>query len=218
MDEIDAYRAEHSLVQRHRFLNNENVTHEEMLAVEAVQSNCYPRRQDSQKLPCRHPFVCPPLSHRLERSEFSLNLAVARTIVHVRSHSRIDTREQIGVLWMKSVDPLRPLAFHGGSRADAGHDLILMNIQTGAMQMQNFHCPSLIAAGLESPSRKSSKRAQGPGPAPGTFSGAQGFRVRLRYGLVRTNKTSTSVPATTAACAKVPTRFVSCGSGTSAVG
>jgi len=61
-----------------------------------------------------------------------------------------------------------------------------VNIQTGAMRMQNFHHPSSHAAGLEPPLRKSNKRAAGPLPALDTIRGAQGSRVRLEHGLERT--------------------------------
>ena len=88
-----------------------------------------------------------------------------------------------------------------------------MNIQTGAMRMQNFHHPSLRAAGLEPPFRKSNKRAAGPSPALDTIRGAQGFRVRLIDGLERT-KMQTDLAAADAASPyhQPPTRFIPRGS------
>src|ERR1700730_12050887 len=85
-----------------------------------------------------------------------------------------------------------PLDLAFDRMTDAGHDRILMNIQTGAMRMQNFHHSLLDRRRRGIPSRKSRTRAPGPLPARGTIWGAQGFRVRLTDGLARTKKTSTS--------------------------
>ncbi len=61
-----------------------------------------------------------------------------------------------------------------------------MNIQTGAMGIENLHASSFCAAGLEPPFRKSKQRAAGLLPALDTIRGAQGLRVRLTDGLERT--------------------------------
>jgi hypothetical protein len=92
-----------------------------------------------------------------------------------------------------------------------------MNIQTGAMRMQNFHHPSLRAAGLEPPFRKSNKRAAGPLPALDTIRGAQGFQVRLIDGLERT-KIQADLAAAASPYHQPPTRFIPRGSGAPAKG
>ena len=68
-----------------------------------------------------------------------------------------------------------------------------MNIKTGTMWMQNFHCFSLNAAGLEPRCGNLELVLRGC-CQPVTIWGAQGFRVRLTDGLARTKITPTSVP------------------------
>src|SRR5271165_1290932 len=78
--------------------------------------------------------------------------------------------------------------------AGAGHDAILVDIQSGTIGVQNFHVPSTTAAGLEPLLKKSNKRAPGPSPDHGTIWGAQGFPVRLIDGFAHTKETPTSLP------------------------
>jgi len=68
-----------------------------------------------------------------------------------------------------------------------------VNIKTGTMWMQNFHCFSLNAAGLEPRCGNLELVLRGC-CQPVTIWGAQGFRVRLTDGLARTKITPTSVP------------------------
>jgi hypothetical protein len=93
-----------------------------------------------------------------------------------------------------------------------------VNIKASTMRMQNFHRFSLNAVGLEPPLSKSRTRAPGLSPTRDTIWGAQGFRVRLTDGLARTKMTPTFAPTARRSLPNTPTRFISCGSGTSVGG
>ena len=101
--------------------------------------------------------------------------------------------------------------------AGAGHDAILVDIQSGAIGVQNFPVPSTTAAGLEPRLKKSNKRAPGPSPDHGAIWGAQGFPVRPIDGLAHT-KGDTDLTADGAPAYPTIARFISCGSRTSVAG
>jgi hypothetical protein len=86
-----------------------------------------------------------------------------------------------------NVRPPRP-AVH--QQTYAGHEHILMHVQTRATRMQYFHGSLLAAVGVEPPLMNSNKRAPGRITALGAVGGAQGLRVQLENGLIRTKETT----------------------------
>src|SRR6516225_8653577 len=85
------------------------------------------------------------------------------------------------------------------SQTHAPHHRLLVNIETGATRVNDFHqsLPSPDrAAGVGTLSMNSHKQAPGALAPRGIVKGAQGPRVQLRNGLRRTKERPTSVPTT----------------------
>src|ERR1700736_6574348 len=73
---------------------------------------------------------------------------------------------------------------------NAGHDRILVHVETGAMWVQNLHIPSCrCASGVGSRQTNSRERAPEPSPARGAIGGAPGSWVQLTDGLLAPSKT-----------------------------
>jgi hypothetical protein len=76
------------------------------------------------------------------------------------------------------------------------HHRLLVNIETSAMRMQKFHRSSSAPLAWSPDRRNLESVLRGGKPPVATIRGAQGFRVRLLHGLMRTNLIPTSMPAT----------------------
>src|ERR1700738_4165724 len=73
---------------------------------------------------------------------------------------------------------------------NAGHDRILVHVETGAMWVQNLHIPSCrCASGVGSHQTNSRERAPEPSPARGAIGGAPESWVQLTDGLLAPSKT-----------------------------
>src|ERR1700720_1363296 len=73
---------------------------------------------------------------------------------------------------------------------NAGHDRILVHVETGAMWVQNLHIPSCrCASRVGSRQTNSRERAPEPSPARGAIGGAPESWVQLTDGLLAPSKT-----------------------------